>query len=153
MWRIPARAARPSLKKGKRDGGDNDFGPAQSHKSAFLPEARLLTLAFMPFPTILLADRRQRGSAVAPTMTFVATKTADQSALHRVPERLVSKHWDQQSDWVPCCGKWGTPPDNFAAPEEMSQPRRNHNVGCSSGAVRGKHVTSISDQTPLQCRQ
>src|SRR5262249_21913383 len=81
------------------------------------------------------------------------TKTANQSALHRVPERLVSKHWDQQSDWVPCCGKWGTPPDNFAAPEEMSQPRRNHNVGCSSGAVRGKHVTSISDQTPLQCRQ
>jgi hypothetical protein len=95
----------------------------------------------------------QTSPPMARIVAAKTTKTADQSALHRVPERLVSKRWDQQSDWVPCCGKWGTPPDNFAAPEEMSQPRRNYNVGCSSGAVRGKHVTSISDQTPLQCRQ
>jgi len=46
--------------------------------------------------------------------------------MHRALDRLVNKRWDQQSDWVPRCGKWGTLPDNFAAPGEMSQPRRNH---------------------------
>src|SRR5881398_2974114 len=34
VWRIPARAARPSLKKGKQapQGGDNDFGCSISPK-------------------------------------------------------------------------------------------------------------------------
>ena len=73
----------------------------------------------------------QTSPPMARIVAAKTTKTVDQSALHRVPERLVSKRWDQQSDWVPCCGKWGTPPDNFAAPEEMSQSRRNHNVGCN----------------------
>ena len=40
-----------------------------------------------------------------------------------------------------------------AAPQEVSQSRRNYNVRYCSGGIRGSHVRSISDHTPLQCRQ
>jgi hypothetical protein len=38
-----------------------------------------------------------------------------------------------------------------AAPQEVSLSRRNSNIGCCSGVVRGSRVRSISDHTPLQC--
>jgi hypothetical protein len=45
-----------------------------------------------------------------------------------------------------------------AAPQDVSQSRRNSNVGCCSGVARGEslggsHVRSISDHTPLRCQQ
>ncbi len=40
-----------------------------------------------------------------------------------------------------------------AAPQDVSQSRRNSNVGCCSGVARGSHVISISDHTPLRCQQ
>ena len=40
-----------------------------------------------------------------------------------------------------------------AAPQDVSQSRRNSNVGCCSGSLGGCHVRSISDHTPLRCQQ
>jgi hypothetical protein len=52
-----------------------------------------------------------------------------------------------------CCGKWDTPPENLGRPQEVSWSRRNYNVACTSGAIRGGYAKSISDHISLQCPQ
>src|SRR5262249_1170400 len=80
-------------------------------------------------------------------------------ALNRAPDLATAPSFTSFSRNVANRAHRGT---ISAAPQEMSQSRRNYNVACWLGVVRelfggrfgGSHVRrAIVDHVPLQCRQ